>query len=177
MAFALLSLKCPILIGKVSLKERLNLSNSHLNVLRKLISKTQTLCFVPQLPLLSPFLVYMQNGLNEKRFIFEVRDLWPELPVAMGVIKNPVIISLLLKFIEVVAYKSAAKVVALSSGMADGVTKYIPQKTELKLLLMAVICIWHLRLVPRLHYLNRFNPMTLLRYIVAHMVWLMVWMQ
>jgi len=64
--------------------------------------------------------------IKRKRFIFEVRDLWPELPVAMGIIKNPLIISLL-KFIEVAAYKSAAKVVALSSGMADGVTKYIPQ--------------------------------------------------
>ena len=28
-------------------------------------------------------------------FIFEVRDLWPELPVAMGVIKNPILIKTL----------------------------------------------------------------------------------
>ena len=29
---------------------------------------------------------------KHKTFIFEVRDLWPELPVALAVIKNPVII-------------------------------------------------------------------------------------
>lgn len=66
--------------------------------------------------------------IKRKRFIFEVRDLWPELPVAMKVITNPLVISLL-KFIEVVAYKSADKVVALSSGMADGVTQYIPHSS------------------------------------------------
>ena len=64
--------------------------------------------------------------IKNKKFIFEVRDLWPELPVAMGVIKNRLVI-LLLKTIEVMAYKSATKVIALSSGMADGVTQYIPQ--------------------------------------------------
>lgn len=63
--------------------------------------------------------------LKRKHFIFEVRDLWPELPVAMGVIKNPLIIAML-KAIEVIAYKSATKVIALSSGMADGVKKHIP---------------------------------------------------
>jgi|APSaa5957512535_1039671.scaffolds.fasta_scaffold03863_6 glycosyltransferase involved in cell wall biosynthesis len=52
--------------------------------------------------------------------VFEVRDLWPELPIAMGVIKNPVVIKLL-KIFESWIYRNSAKVVALSPGMAEGV--------------------------------------------------------
>jgi hypothetical protein len=33
--------------------------------------------------------------LRGKRFVFEVRDLWPELPKEMGVIKNPVVLGLM----------------------------------------------------------------------------------
>lgn len=57
-------------------------------------------------------------------FVFEVRDLWPELPVAMGVIKNRVMISLL-KGLEIISYKMANHVIALSEGMSAGVQKHI----------------------------------------------------
>ena len=36
-----------------------------------------------------------------KTFVFEVRDLWPELPKAMGVITNPIILSLM-SFLELI---------------------------------------------------------------------------
>jgi len=52
--------------------------------------------------------------------VFEVRDLWPELPIAVGVIKNPVVIKLL-KIFECWIYKNSAKIIALSPGMADGI--------------------------------------------------------
>ena len=65
-----------------------------------------------------------------KKFVLEIRDLWPELPQAMGVIKNPLILWLM-KLLEVVSYKSADHVIALSKGMQNGITKYIPEaKTE-----------------------------------------------
>ncbi|WP_232361429.1 glycosyltransferase family 4 protein [Paraneptunicella aestuarii] len=60
-------------------------------------------------------------------FVFEVRDLWPELPVAMGVIKNPVIIGLL-KILEVLSYKIADHVITLSDGMASGVIRYVSRE-------------------------------------------------
>lgn len=53
-------------------------------------------------------------------FIFEVRDLWPEVPIQMKGIKSPVIIKLL-KWFEKAIYKNARHVVALSPGMAEGV--------------------------------------------------------
>jgi glycosyltransferase involved in cell wall biosynthesis len=53
-------------------------------------------------------------------FVFEVRDQWPEVPIEMGYIKNPLLKQLLL-WLEKVIYNSAAAIVALSPGMADGV--------------------------------------------------------
>lgn len=55
-----------------------------------------------------------------KKFIFEVRDLWPELPKAMGVIKNPVVLNLM-SMLEWVTYKSAHKLIGLSPGICHGI--------------------------------------------------------
>ncbi|HEY5842429.1 MAG TPA: glycosyltransferase family 4 protein [Mycobacterium sp.] len=54
--------------------------------------------------------------------VFEVRDLWPELPIAVGAIRNPLLIAAA-RALELVAYRSARAIVALSQGMADGVLK------------------------------------------------------
>lgn len=52
--------------------------------------------------------------------VFEVRDLWPEVPIAMGILKKPHHI-FLAKKLEKWAYKNSAHVVALSPGMKEGV--------------------------------------------------------
>jgi glycosyltransferase involved in cell wall biosynthesis len=52
--------------------------------------------------------------------VFEVRDLWPELPVAIGALKNPMLIKLA-EYLERFAYRNSSRVVALSPGMAAGV--------------------------------------------------------
>ena len=52
--------------------------------------------------------------------VFEVRDLWPEVPIAMGVLKNP-ILKLAGRWLERVAYQNSERVVALSPGMRDGI--------------------------------------------------------
>jgi glycosyltransferase involved in cell wall biosynthesis len=57
-----------------------------------------------------------------KPYLFEVRDLWPELPVAMGVVKNPALVGAL-SALEWAAYRGARAVVALSDGMAAGVAR------------------------------------------------------
>ena len=61
-------------------------------------------------------------------YVFEVRDLWPELPIAIGALKNP-IAKWMAKKLEIFAYKNAKHVVALSPGMADGVTAFNPNVT------------------------------------------------
>jgi glycosyltransferase involved in cell wall biosynthesis len=55
-------------------------------------------------------------------YVFEVRDLWPELPVAMGVVRSPAAIAAL-SALEWAAYRGARAVVALSDGMAAGVAR------------------------------------------------------
>lgn len=54
--------------------------------------------------------------------VFEVRDLWPELPIAVGALKNPVAI-FLARILEWIAYHASVHIVALSPGMADGVIR------------------------------------------------------
>lgn len=60
--------------------------------------------------------------LRRKPFVFEVRDLWPELPRAMGVVRNPLVL-VMMDWLEFVAYHSANLCVALSPGIAQGITK------------------------------------------------------
>lgn len=54
------------------------------------------------------------------KYIFEVRDLWPEFPIEIGAIKNKLAIKLLRRF-EKRIYDNAEHVVALSPGMKEGV--------------------------------------------------------
>lgn len=56
------------------------------------------------------------------RYVFEVRDLWPEFPIEIGAIKNKAAIWLLRKF-EKRIYDKSEHVVALSPGMKEGVMK------------------------------------------------------
>ena len=54
--------------------------------------------------------------------VFEVRDLWPEMPIAVGALKNP-ILKFLAHKLEHWAYKNSDAIVALSPGMKEGVLK------------------------------------------------------
>ena len=56
------------------------------------------------------------------KYVFEVRDLWPEFPIEIGAIKNKLAIWGLRKF-EKRIYDKAEHVVALSPGMKEGVMK------------------------------------------------------
>lgn len=52
--------------------------------------------------------------------VFEVRDLWPELPIAIGALGNPAL-KYVAKRLELFAYRNSDAIVALSSGMRDGI--------------------------------------------------------
>ena len=58
-------------------------------------------------------------------YLFEVRDLWPEAPIQMGVLRNSLLIGGLRR-LERKLYQKAATVVALSPGMAAGIRKSYP---------------------------------------------------
>lgn len=52
--------------------------------------------------------------------LFEVRDLWPELPIALGALRNRIAIRLA-EALERLAYRSAERIIALSPGMKEGI--------------------------------------------------------
>ena len=54
--------------------------------------------------------------------VFEVRDLWPEVPIALGVLRNPLQIALALR-LERYAYRNATRIVALAPGMKDHIVR------------------------------------------------------
>ncbi len=54
--------------------------------------------------------------------VLEIRDLWPEVPIAMGVLVNPVLVRVA-KWLEKFAYANAEKIIALSPDMRDGIVR------------------------------------------------------
>lgn len=65
--------------------------------------------------------------LRGRNFVFEVRDLWPEVVVQLGVIKNKPLLKLAYWF-ENLCYKSASLIVTLSPGMAEWIQKEYQHK-------------------------------------------------
>jgi glycosyltransferase involved in cell wall biosynthesis len=55
-------------------------------------------------------------------YVFEVRDVWPAVPIALGALNNP-LLRWLARRLEHTAYHRAAHVVALAPGMAEEVMK------------------------------------------------------
>jgi glycosyltransferase involved in cell wall biosynthesis len=52
--------------------------------------------------------------------VFEVRDLWPEAPIQMGALRNPVL-KRAARALERLAYRRSTRVIALSPGIRDGI--------------------------------------------------------
>lgn len=90
--------------------------------LKLVFTEKYDLIFATTTPLTAGLPGIVARWLRNKPFVFEVRDLWPELPKEMGVITNPIVLSLM-SILEWVSYHSAHHVVALSPGIAKGVAK------------------------------------------------------
>lgn len=54
--------------------------------------------------------------------VFEVRDLWPDVPIALGALRRPATRALA-RGLERLAYRGSSRIVALSPGMRDGVLR------------------------------------------------------
>lgn len=78
--------------------------------------------FATTTPLTAGIPGIVARWLRGKPFVFEVRDLWPELPRAMGVITNPVIL-FMMSVLEWASYHSAHRLIGLSPGIVEGITK------------------------------------------------------
>lgn len=87
---------------------------------RLALSERYDLGFATTTPLTAGIPVIVARWLRRKHYVFEVRDLWPELPRAMGVITNPLVLAAL-SLLEWASYRSADRLVALSPGIAHGI--------------------------------------------------------
>lgn len=56
--------------------------------------------------------------IKRRPLVFEVRDLWPEMPIAMGVLQNPLLVGLA-RFLERFAYRYSDHIIALSPSMTE----------------------------------------------------------
>lgn len=85
-------------------------------------TQSYDLLFATTTPLTAGIPGIFARWLRRKPFVFEVRDLWPELPREMGVIKNPVVLWLM-GVLEWTSYRSAHRLIGLSPGIVDGIAK------------------------------------------------------
>lgn len=80
------------------------------------------LVFATTTPLTAGIPGIFARWLRGKPFIFEVRDLWPELPRAMGIVRNPMVLAAM-SILEWISYRSANRLIGLSPGIVDGIVK------------------------------------------------------
>ena len=70
---------------------------------------------------------------SNKPFVFEVRDLWPELPREMGVITNPVVLKRL-DWLERATYRSADGYIGLAPGLVRGINRHNRRKNRIAMI-------------------------------------------
>jgi len=95
-----------------------------LSILAGLRVKNADVIYATSTPLTVGIPAMILKWLKRAPFVFEVRDQWPEIPIELGIIKNPVLKKVLL-WLEKRIYKSSSAIVALSPGMAEGVRTVI----------------------------------------------------
>jgi len=100
----------------------------------KAVRKAQTISFekiyATSTPLSIGLVALWLKKKYKKNYIFEVRDLWPQVPVELGILKNP-ILKKLSYLLERKIYQNAEKIVALSPAMQSYIQKIVPEKEVL----------------------------------------------
>ena len=91
------------------------------------------LVFCTSTPLTIALPGIFSKWIRRKPFVFEVRDLWPELPKAMKVVTNPLVLGLM-SGLEFFAYRSADACIALAPGIAEGIQRRLEQKGDIHLI-------------------------------------------
>lgn len=99
---------------------------------RKAIKKSNSIkdvdyAYVMTTPLSTGMVALWLKRFKNIPYAFEIGDLWPEVPIRMGILKNPLIKSFS-KWLEKSSYKNADKLVALSPEIKDHVEQIVPAK-------------------------------------------------
>lgn len=86
------------------------------------LTQSYDLIFATSTPLTAAIPGIVAKWFRRKPFVFEVRDLWPELPRALGV-RNPLLLWGM-GALEWAAYRSADHVIGLAPGIVDGIARH-----------------------------------------------------
>jgi glycosyltransferase involved in cell wall biosynthesis len=78
------------------------------------------LVFASSTPLTAGIPGIFARRLRRKHFVFEVRDLWPDLPRQMGVIENRASLAAM-EWLERLTYRTATACIGLAPGIVDGI--------------------------------------------------------
>ena len=91
------------------------------------------LLFATSTPLTAGIPGIFARWLRKKTFVFEVRDLWPELPRAMGVVRNPLVLAGM-SFLEWLNYRAASACIALAPGIKEGIARRSPKDRRIAMI-------------------------------------------
>lgn len=86
-----------------------------------------TLCYAISTPLTTGLAAMFIRRRFKIPYIFEVGDLWPDAPIEMGFIRNPLVKRLLFR-LEKAVYEKSVSVVALSPAIRDSIRQKAPEK-------------------------------------------------
>ncbi|MEY4034218.1 MAG: hypothetical protein RL492_1412 [Verrucomicrobiota bacterium] len=100
--------------------------------LRLALTETYDLAFATSTPLTAALPGLAARWLRGKPFVFEVRDLWPELPRALGV-RNPLLLGAM-SVLEWAAYRGADACIGLSPGIVAGIRRRAPRGRAITLI-------------------------------------------
>ncbi len=83
-----------------------------------LVIRGVSIVYATSTPLTVGVPAILGRWIRRRRFVFEVRDPWPAVPVEMGLIRNALLIGLL-RWLERLIYRNAEGIVTASPGMTE----------------------------------------------------------
>lgn len=89
---------------------------------RKTIELRGDVIFATSTPLTIAIPALLATWRTRRPLVFEVRDLWPAVPIAIGAIRNP-LVKFAARMLERTAYRNSAQVIALAPGMGEEIVK------------------------------------------------------
>jgi glycosyltransferase involved in cell wall biosynthesis len=108
------------------------LKQSYLSV-RYLFKNEFDIVYASSPPISSGLTAIIYKIFKRKKVIFEIRDSWPEVPIKLKVLKNPIII-FLSKLLEKLIYKFSSAFVVLSPGAGDRIRELGFDKKDIVLI-------------------------------------------
>lgn len=95
----------------------------------KLLSLKGDIVLASSTPLTIGVPAIIKKGLHKTPYIFEVRDIWPEAVIAIGIIKNK-LLKQILYFLEYKCYNYSSAIVPLSVDMKKSIISRFPKLTK-----------------------------------------------